>query len=262
MTPCILFSPLEQFELLNLGDWGALGYAFILCNTNAQFFLVFSLTVLSLIFMNHNYNAYWLTPEKNNSSALLEVLISELMILTYRNVGLTIGQVYFPWLVFLFLVIAILNLVGMFPFAFTVTSHIVVTFTLSFTLFIGINIRALLDKEVGFLALFLPSGAPLLIAPLLIIIELISYIIRVFSIAIRLFANMMAGHTLLKILIGFAFTIGMQGLSGNWVLMVAAVLPFLLVFIITFLEVAIAVLQAYVFTVLMALYIKDLHTAH
>ena len=261
MTSFIL-SPLEQFDLLNLKDWGFLGYAFIFTNTNAQFFLVLSLLLLSLFFVHYNYNGFWLTQEKQHLTSVVELLIQELMVLTFRNVGLTIGQLYFPWLVFLFLVIAMLNLVGMFPYAFTVTSHIVVTFTLSFILFIGINIRAVLDKEVAFLSLFLPSGAPFLIAPLLMIIELISYIIRVFSIAIRLFANMMAGHTLLKILIGFAFTIGAQGLSSNWFLVVAALLPFLLVFVITFLEVAIAVLQAYVFTVLMALYIKDLHTAH
>ena len=91
----------------------------------------------------------------------------------------------------------------MIPFTFTVTSHIIVTFCLSFCLFVGINIRSLLDKKLSFFALFLPSGAPLLIAPFLVVIELISYIARVFSLAIRLFANMMSGHSLLKILTNF-----------------------------------------------------------
>jgi len=261
-TPLYLTSPLEQFDLLNLGDWSFFGYALILNNTNAQFFLVFATVILALFFVQYNHNASWVPQEKNNLNSILETLFQELMILTYRNVGLIVGQLYFPWLVFIFLIIAMLNLVGMIPYAFTVTSHIVVTFTLSFTLFIGINIRAILDKQLEFMALFLPSGAPFVIAPFLIIIELISYIARVFSLAIRLFANMMAGHTLLKILIGFAFTIGAQSLTNNWFLLVVAVIPFLLVFVITFLEVAIALLQGYVFTVLMALYIKDLYTSH
>jgi len=163
---------------------------------------------------------------------------------------------------FYFFSIAGLNLVGMIPFAFTVTSHIIVTFTLSFTLFVGINLRAVIDKQFGFFSLFLPSGAPIVIAPFLVVIELISYIARVFSLAIRLFANMMAGHTLLKILIGFSFIIAIQNLNSTWPLLFVAFIPFLLVFIITFLEVAIALLQGYVFTVLMCLYIKDLYVAH
>jgi F-type H+-transporting ATPase subunit a len=255
-------SPLEQFDLLNLGDWSFFGYALILNNTNGQFFLVFAMLLLSLFFIQYNHNASWLPQPTNNLNAMLETLFQELMVLIYRNVGLSVGQLYFPWLVFTFFVVAMLNLVGMIPYAFTITSHIVVTFTLSFTLFIGINIRSILDKKLEFMALFLPSGAPIAIAPFLVIIELISYIARVFSLAIRLFANMMAGHTLLKILIGFAFTIGAQSLSNNWFLLVAAVIPFILVFVITFLEVAIALLQGYVFTVLMALYIKDLYTSH
>ena len=135
-------------------------------------------------------------------------------------------------------------------------------FFLSFTLFMGINIRALLDKKFHFFSLFLPSGAPMVIAPFLVIIELISYVARVFSLAIRLFANMMAGHTLLKILIGFSYLIIVDSLTNNWPLFFVGLIPFFLVYIITFLEVAIALLQAYVFTVLLCLYIKDLYVAH
>jgi len=102
----------------------------------------------------------------------------------------------------------------------------------------------------------------LLLPLFLVVIELISYIARVFSLAIRLFANMMAGHTLLKILIGFSFIIALQNLNSTWPLLFVAFIPFLLVFIITFLEVGIALLQGYVFTVLMCLYIKDLYVAH
>jgi|688.fasta_scaffold266774_2 ATP synthase subunit 6 len=258
----LVCSPLEQFDILNLGDWGFFGYSIIAYNTNAQFFLVFTFVMLGLFFFNYNTNASWIPHVNQRLTYILELLYQELMVIVFRNVGLTVGQTYFPWLVFIFLVIAGLNLVGMIPFAFTVTSHIIVTFTLSFTLFVGINLRAVIDKQFGFFSLFLPSGAPIVIAPFLVVIELISYIARVFSLAIRLFANMMAGHTLLKILIGFSFIIAIQNLNSTWPLLFVAFIPFLLVFIITFLEVAIALLQGYVFTVLMCLYIKDLYVAH
>jgi len=258
----ILASPLEQFDLLNLGDWGFFGYSLLTSNTNSQFFLIFTFLMLGFFFFQYNHNLFWIPEKQQRLSYILELLYQELMVIVFRNVGLQVGQLYFPWLVFIFLVIAGLNLVGMIPFAFTITSHIIVTFTLSFTLFVGINLRALLDKQFEFFSLFLPSGAPIVIAPFLVVIELISYIARVFSLAIRLFANMMAGHTLLKILIGFSFVIGMQNLNSTWPLLFVAFIPFLLVFIITFLEVAIALLQGYVFTVLMCLYIKDLYVAH
>jgi len=252
-------SPLEQFDILNLET---MAYFPFFTTTNAEIFLIFTFALLTAIFYNYIQNVSWIPAATQRISYILELVYQELMIIVFRNIGFTMGQVYFPWLVFIFLVIASLNLIGMIPFAFTITSHIIVTFVFSFTLFLGINIRAMLDKDVTFTGLFLPSGAPLVIAPFLILIELISYIARVFSLAIRLFANMMAGHTLLKILIGFSFVIAVQNLTGSWPLVIVAFIPFFLVFIITFLEVAIALLQGYVFTVLLCLYIKDLHTAH
>jgi ATP synthase subunit 6 len=257
-----VYSPLEQFDILNLGSLGFFGISIITSNTNAEFFLVMTFVVLSLFFINYNQNGLWIPAKKQSLSYVLELIYQELMVIVFRNVGLTVGQLYFPWLVFIFLVIAGLNLMGMIPYAFTITSHIIVTFAFSFTLFIGINIRAILDKQLHFFSLFLPSGAPIVVAPFLVVIELISYIARVFSLAIRLFANLMAGHTLLKILIGFSFTIAVQNMTGNWPLLIAALIPFFVVFMITFLEVAIALLQGYVFTVLMCLYIKDLYVAH
>ena len=111
---------------------------------------------------------------------------------------------YFSILYFLFLFILFANLFGLIPFTFTITSSFVVTFFLAATHFIGINIIGVYKNGRKFLDLFLPSGVPLVIAPFLVIIELISYIAKVFSLSIRLFANMMSGHALLKILIGFS----------------------------------------------------------
>jgi F-type H+-transporting ATPase subunit a len=250
-TNLLINSPLEQFELLNISIF-----------TNGQFFLGSAILVITFLWFNYNTEALWISSGSRSFSYIIEILYKELITLVFRNVGGAIGQLYFPWLVFTFFFVAMANLIGMIPFTFTVTSHIIVTFCLSFCLFIGINIRAVIDKQFSFFSLFLPSGAPFLIAPFLVLIELLSYIARVFSLAIRLFANMMAGHSLLKILIGFSYTIAFQSTSTVWPLYFVALIPFLIVFLITFLEVAIALLQGYVFTVLMCLYIKDLYTSH
>lgn len=248
----IVNSPLEQFEVLNFG------YFF----TNAQVFLLSSVLVTCFLWYTYSQESLWIPNGQRSFSHIIELLYKELMVLVYRNVGGKHGQTYFPWLVFTFFFVSGANLIGMIPYTFTITSHIIVTFCLSFTLFIAINIQAIHGKEVSWFQLFVPSGAPTLILPFLVVIEIISYIARVFSLAIRLFANMMAGHSLLKILIGFAFVIGFQFNTNVWPLYFLALVPFFIVFLITFLEVAIALLQGYVFTVLMCLYIKDLHVSH
>lgn len=245
-------SPLEQFEIL---------YYFTLI-TNSNMFLMLALFFLSTLYIVYKKQVTWLPFFMNTWANLLEILNEQIIILIVRNLGVKIGQLYYSWILFSFLLIATLNLIGMVPYAFTVTSHIIVTFSLAFMFFIGINLRAIIDQKFNYFNLFLPSGAPVVIRPFLVIIELISYIARVFSLSIRLFANMMAGHTLLKILIGFAFLISIQLQTTNWLISLLGLIPFFLVFIITFLEVAIAILQAYVFTVLLCLYIKDLYTAH
>lgn len=114
------------------------------------------------------------------------------------------GLYYFPLILFLFYFLIIANLIGMIPYSFTVTSHIFSTFALASFLLIGVTITGLYLHKLKFLGLFLPSGAPLILAPLFVGLELMSYIIRVISLSVRLFANLMAGHTLLKIIAGFA----------------------------------------------------------
>ncbi len=247
-----LASPLEQFEVYTI----AAGIS------NAHLFWVLALAILIGWFQNYRQNNLWIPTATQRWSHIVEILQEQLTILTVRNVGRSVGQRYYPWLLFTFLIVTTTNLVGMIPYSFTVTSHIVVTFSLAFILFIGINIEAVLSKQSNFFGLFLPSTAPTAISFFLVIIELISYVARVFSLAIRLFANMMAGHTLLKILIGFSFLIIFQLPTTIWPIWFLGLIPFLLVYIITFLEVAIAILQGYVFTVLFGLYIKDLHVAH
>jgi ATP synthase subunit 6 len=160
---------------------------------------------------------------------------------------------YFPLILATFLFVLSCNVLGMTPYTFTATSHIAVTFFFALGLFIGINIIGFQEHGVHFFSFFLPAGVPLGLAPLLVMIELISYVFRVISLSVRLFANMMAGHTLLKILANFAWTM-MQAGGG---LAIASLGPLLVVWALTGLELAIAFLQAYVFTILTCIYLSD-----
>ncbi len=123
--------------------------------------------------------------------------------LILENVG-TSELVYFIYIFLIMLFVLLSNLIGLIPFAFTITSHLAVTFILAYISFFGLNLIGFLAHGFAFFSLFLPNGAPLMIAPFLVVIEIISYIARVFSLSIRLFANMMSGHTLLKILSSFS----------------------------------------------------------
>jgi F-type H+-transporting ATPase subunit a len=158
----------------------------------------------------------------------------------------------------LFVYLLFTNLIGMVPYSFTATSHLVITFGLSFSLFFGITIVGFIHHGLHFFSFLLPKGAPLILAPLLVVLELVSYGFRAISLGVRLFANMMAGHTLVKILSGFAWTM----LSVGGILSVASVLPFLIVFALIGLEIGVACLQAYVFTILICIYLNDAINLH
>ena len=163
--------------------------------------------------------------------------------------------VFYLFLIFIFLLFS--NFIGLLPFSFTVSSHFSFTFYMALSFFIGLIIFGIKTHSWKFFAMFLPAGVPLVLSPLLIILELVSFIARVFSLSIRLFANMMAGHTLLKILSNFLYLLLTQLKSlAAW--LYCPLLPLLLIFIVTGLEFAIAGLQAYVFLVLLTLYLNDI----
>jgi F-type H+-transporting ATPase subunit a len=133
------------------------------------------------------------------------------------------------------------------PYTFTVTSHIIVTFALAAVIFIGVTIIGFVNHGVGYLRLFIPSGVPLFLLPLIVIIEIVSYLSRPVSLSVRLFANMMAGHTMLKVFGGFVISLG---IIGGW-------LPLGFTVALTGLEILIAFLQAYVFAILTCIYLND-----
>jgi ATP synthase subunit 6 len=189
----------------------------------------------------------------SRAQLVVEKLLAFITNLVKENMGLRAVNsiLYLVW--FTFILILSLNLLGMIPYSFTVTSHFVITLTLSLSFFIGLNIVGFIKHGHHMLKLFLPEGAPGPLLPVLFVIEFISYISRIFSLAIRLFANLMSGHTLLKILAGFCWLIflgfGLQGFTS--------VVLFGVIFLVTGLEIAIAALQAYVFCMLLCLYYKD-----
>lgn len=163
---------------------------------------------------------------------------------------------YFPVVFFLFNFILASNFLGLLPYSFTITSHIIFTLTVALSIFIGITLINIVNNQLEFLNLFVPNGVPKLLLPFLVIIEIVSYLIRPFSLAVRLFANMLAGHTPMGIMASFVFNC-----FKSFPLL--AVLPLLFVIFVVVLEFRIAAVQSYIFTVLIVIYLSDIYqTAH
>lgn len=160
------------------------------------------------------------------------------------------GEKFLPFMYMLFVFILMSNTVGLLPYSFTVTGQFLVTLSLAFSSFIGVVIIGFVTFKLHFLSFFVPTGVSKALVPFLVVIEVISYLIRPFSLAIRLFANMLAGHTLLHILAAFVFYVSKQ----SYLVMI---LPFLFLFAITLLEIGIAFIQAYVFIILVCIYLND-----
>nr|QUJ09441.1 ATP synthase F0 subunit 6 [Neorhodomela munita] len=248
----IINSPLEQFEIVNLLPLHF--FSFNISFTNASLIMLFVILIsifwLSLSFFKLNFlPSYW------------QLLHEEFYLLTVGIVQENLnakGEIYFPFIFTLHLFLLFSNLVGMVPYSFTITSHIALTFSLSLAIFIGINIIGLKTHGLNFFSLFLPRNVPLIIVPLLVTIEFLSYIVKVFTLAIRLFANMTSGHTLLKIIAGFAWTMLLSGGLLSFLHFV----PLVLLIVLIGLELSIAILQAYVFTLLTCIYLNDVLDLH
>ena len=168
-----------------------------------------------------------------------------------ENCG-TEGMKYFPWVFSIFMFVLFGNFLGMIPYTFTFTSHIIVTFALALMVFLTVTVIAFARHGFHFFSFFLPEGTPIAMAPMVVVLEVLSYFVRPVSLSIRLFANMMAGHTMLKVFGGFVISLGI----------VFGVLPFAVNVALTLFEFLVAALQAYVFTVLTCLYLKDAIELH
>jgi len=247
------FSPLEQFNIITLLPLHFGNYYFSF--TNSSLFICLSLGIFLGMFYFVTENGGYVVPTRWQS--IMEMIYEFTISLVKEQTG-TEGKKYFPFIFTLFAFLLSSNLIGMVPYSFTSTSHLIVTFSLSFAIFIGVTIIGFEKHGLHFFAFLLPPGAPLALAPFLVVIELVSYSFRGISLGVRLFANMMAGHTLVKILSGFSWT--MMSLGG--VLFIASFIPFLVVFALTFLEIGVACLQAYVFTILTCIYLNDVIHLH
>lgn len=252
-------SPLEQFSILPLIPMkiGNLYFSF----TNSSLFMLLTLSlVLLLIHFVTKKGGGNLVP--NAWQSLVELIYDFVLNLVNEQIGGLSGNVkqkFFPCILVTFTFLLFCNLQGMIPYSFTVTSHFLITLGLSFSIFIGITIVGFQRNGLHFLSFLLPAGVPLPLAPFLVLLELISYCFRALSLGIRLFANMMAGHSLVKILSGFAWTM----LCMNDILYFIGDLgPLFIVLALTGLELGVAILQAYVFTILICIYLNDAINLH
>jgi len=174
------------------------------------------------------------------------------------NIGGKKNQLFFPLVFAIFFFIVSMNLIGLIPYSFTVTSHFVVTLALSLSIFIGMNIICVKVHKLAFFSLFLPSGTSLALAFLLVPLEVISFIFKPLSLAIRLFCNMMAGHTLLKVFAGFAWSL----MSFTGVLFIMHYIPLLILIPLFGLELGVSLIQAFVFSLLTCIYLNDALNLH
>ena len=240
-------SPLHQFEIQPIVplEVGGLDVSY----TNSALWMTLAIVVATVV-LTIGMRGRAMVPGRMQSIAELSYEFIANMV---RDNAGSEGRPYFPFLFTLFFFILFCNLLGMIPYSFTPTSHIIVTFAMAAVVFIGVTIIGIAKNGVGFLKLFAPSGVPIFLLLILVPIEIISYFVRPISLSLRLFANMMAGHTMLKVFGGFVISLG---IVAGWA-------PLLFIVALTGLEIGIALLQAYVFTVLSCLYLHDaLHPGH
>lgn len=242
--------PLNQFQVKTYLPLSFLGID--ISFTNASLFMVLSVglfCVLSLLATSSRS----LVPTKmqslvENTYSFLNTLLEE-----FCGEG---GRKYFPYIFSLFIFVFFSNLLGLIPGAFTSTSQLVVTGTLALTVFVSVTVVGLIKHGFKFFRLFLPDGVPFYVVPILVPVEILSYFMRPVSLSIRLFANMVAGHVMLKIFASFAVMI-----AGTTFLPLSVV-PLIVNTAVTFFEVVVALLQAYVFTILSCIYLNDALNLH
>ena len=240
-------NPMQQFHVYRIGP--EINVAGVdLSFTNASLFMLVSAILIAILLL-------FSTREKKLIPSKIQLISEILYNFIAKMISDTAGKKakpYFPFIFSLFIFILFCNMVGMLPYSFTVTSHIIVTLTFAIFIFIGVNILGFVIHGFKYLKIFVPSGVPIILLPMITIIEIISYLSRPLSLSVRLFANMMAGHTMLKVFGGFVVSLG---LIGGW-------LPLGFSVALTGLEILIAFLQAYVFAILTCIYLNDALNLH
>lgn len=246
--------PIHQFQIKTLVPLGQLGgheFAF----TNSSLFMAIAVGTVTFLMLGTTMSRR-LVPGRMQSIAELSY---EFVADTLKSSAGNEGMKFFPLVFTLFMFILTVNMIGLIPGTFTVTSHIIVTAALSLLVFFTVIFYGVYKNGVKFLKLFVPSGIPIYILPLIVFIEVLSFLSRPISHSVRLFANMLAGHITLKVFAGFITMLGGFGIAG-WI---GAALPLALTVSLTALEMLVAFLQAYVFTILTCIYLNDaIHPGH
>ncbi|MDR0632432.1 MAG: F0F1 ATP synthase subunit A [Holosporaceae bacterium] len=235
-----MLDPLHQFVISPIFGFRVGGVDLSFTNSSLAVFMTFAL--ICIVF------TVCLSSKKlipNRAQALVEMTYVLVAGLIDANVGKK-GRRYFPFVFSVFLFVLFGNLVGLIPYMFTFTSHIIATFTVAIIVFLFITILGIVLHGFDFLSLFAPKGVPKFLLPILVPVEMISYLTRPVSLAVRLFANMMAGHTMMKVFAGFVAMVGVYGIA-----------PIAVNVILTGFEVIVAILQAYIFTILTCVYLND-----
>ena len=260
----MLQAPLEQFEILQLIKIMVFSFDFSITN----FLLINILAILSfIIFFYFNIKQkkkkkliknkylkkfffffFFLNSWQKIIESVFEIVAQLISDIIYSN-----NEKYFPIISVLFNFILFSNLIGLIPYSFTATSHLIVTFTLSFTVFVGINLITFKKYRMEIFSLFLPSNTSFFLALLLVPIEFISYIAKPISLGIRLFINLMAGHSLLKVIVGFSWSM----LLLENVTSIGLILPMIVLTLLFGLELGVALIQTYVFIILTCIYVQD-----
>jgi F-type H+-transporting ATPase subunit a len=251
----LINSPLEQFEVTSLLNFNApfFGYFTFTITNLALYSILILLLILGLHYFGNNDNK--LLPSK--WSIALESLFASLNSIVKEQIGSS-NEIYLPFIYSLFCFVLFANLVGNIPYSFAVTSSAIVCIGLSFTIFIGVTILGLYTHKIHFFSFFVPSGTPGYLVPMLVIIETISYLARAISLGVRLFANIVAGHSLLKILSTFLYKI----CSTSIIFFIVSLIPFTLFIALVGLELGVSFIQAYVFCLLVSSYLKDAIDLH
>ena len=216
--------------------------------TNSSMMMVLGVTIFLLLLEGNKLIS-------NRWQFILEFIYINIHSVVQDNLG-KLGQKFFPFVLCLFIFIAMLNILGLFPYVFVPTAQIVITLGISLTIIMAVTLLGVLNFKLNFLSILMPGGVPLVLAPFLVVIETVSYLIRAISLGVRLAANISAGHLLFAILSGFAFNMLSSGM------IILSFLPMLIMIFITLLEIMVAVIQAYVFCLLTTIYLADTIALH
>ena len=240
-------NPMHQFNVYKIGPEIKIN-GIDLSFTNSSLFMLISAISISIFLLLG-------TKDKKIIPGKFQLLSEILYNFISKMISDTAGKKakpYFPFIFSLFIFVLFCNMVGMLPYSFTVTSHIIVTLAFAMFIFIGVTILGFVIHGFKYLKIFVPSGVPVVLLPIIMVIEIISYLSRPVSLSVRLFANMMAGHTMLKVFGGFVISLG---LVAGW-------LPLTFSVALTGLEILVAFLQAYVFAILTCIYLNDALNLH